>query len=115
MARYRALQDIDIGARWPYAQAGSILQDGEGGNIPSGWVPPAAVDPLDSGAVFVFWNAGVQLLGAVISRWTLQTVAPPVTYWTPYPAGGGTRPYILTGLGAGLGFRNWIETRGANP
>ena len=37
------------------------------------------------------------------------------TYWTTYPAGGGTRPYILTGLGASLGFRNWIETRGAYP
>ena len=109
MATYRALQDISLGANWPYIQAGTILTDqGPSANIPAGWVPPAAVDPLDTDAVQAFWNAGVQLLGLV-------RVARPVTYWTPYPAGGGTRPYILTGLGTALGFVNWTSTRGAVP
>jgi hypothetical protein len=109
MATYRALQDIYLGGNWPYAPAGTTLTDqAPNPNIPQGWVPPAAVDPLDDDAVNAFWNAGVQLLGPV-------RVAPPKTYWTPYPSAGGTRPYILTGLGAWLGFRNWLETRGVAP
>lgn len=111
MATYRALQDISLGASWPYITAGQILTDGLDGNppnIPLNWVPPAAVDPISPDAIQAFWNAGPQQLGAV-------RVSRPLIYWTPYPAGGGTRPMILTGAGAALGFRNWITTRGAAP
>lgn len=109
MATYRALQDIYIGGNWPYAPAGTTLTDqAPNPNIPQGWVPPAAVDPLDTPAVQAFWNAGPQQLPGI-------RVSAPATYWTPYPAGGGTRPMILTGLGTALGFRNWTDTRGAAP
>jgi hypothetical protein len=111
MATYRALQDISLGASWPYITAGQMLTDGLDGNpanIPLGWVPPAAVDPISSDAIQNFWNAGVQILGMV-------RVSPPLIYWQPFPAGGGTRPYQLTGPGAALGFVNWITTRGAAP
>jgi hypothetical protein len=71
-------------------------------------VPSGQVEPLDSAAIQDFWNAGVQQLGLI-------RVSRPAVYWAPFPSGGGTRPYQLTGAGAALGFRNWIETRGAAP
>ena len=48
MATYRALQDMWLGGNWPYVQAGAMLTDGAGGNIPKNWVPPAAVDPISA-------------------------------------------------------------------
>jgi hypothetical protein len=114
MSTYRFLQDHSI-AGVTYL-AGTTASTGDvGGTLPLGWRPTGQVDPLDAAAVQDFWNAGPQLLGLVRQQWTGQPVIPPSTYWIPYPAGGGTRPYILTGLGAGLGFRNWVDTRGAVP
>lgn len=108
MARYRALADISLGSNWPYAQAGTILVDGPGGNIPDGWVPPGCVEPLDASAATAFWQAGVQLPGRVISQWTNQVVPPPLTKWVPIPdkpdPTGRVIPsglYQLTGLGGG--------------
>jgi hypothetical protein len=114
MSTYRFLQDHDIGGAVYLAGTTAATMD-VGGTLPAGWRPSGQVDPLDGAAVQDFWNAGVQLLGSVRAQWTGVSVAPPATYWVPYPAGGGTRPYILTGLGAGLPFRNWIEPRGAVP
>lgn len=66
MPTYRALSDIDLGIRFPYVQAGTILSDGPGGNIPNNWTPPGCVEPLDSLAVTAFWNAGFQPSGPII-------------------------------------------------
>jgi hypothetical protein len=114
MATYRALQDISAPV---YIQAGQIFSDGAPDfSVPVGWVPPAAVDPISPDAIQNFWNVGPQQLGLVRAQWTnTGAIGPPAIYWTPYPAGGGTRPMILTGAGAALGPTNWTNTRGANP
>lgn len=112
IATYRALQDIYLGGNWPYAQAGSILIDGPGGNIPPNWQPPPCVDPLDADGVQRFWNAannggmflgGFGSLGLVRQQWTNQYVAPPVTFFVPVPGTvNPNRLYRLVGLGVGL-------------
>jgi hypothetical protein len=122
MAIYRALHGICANgsvdpvsgnANWPLIPPGTYFSDSAEDvypqMVPQGWVPPAAVDPLDTPAVQAFWNVGPQQLPGPIR------VSAPATYWTPYLAGGGTRPMILTGKGAVLGFRNWTDTRGAAP
>lgn len=101
MATYRALQDISLGASWPYITAGQILTDtGPKPNIPKGWRPPGGVDPLDQEAVLAFHAMGPQLPGMV-------RVARGVTRWEPRPnpTHPRAREYVLTGLGAGLPFR----------
>ena len=107
MAQYRALQDIYTDPF--YIPAGVVFSDTPGDTVPQmapqGWSPPAAVDPLTPDAALAFWNAGVQQLGLV-------RVARPQCYWVPYPPGGGTRSFILTGIGSSLGFRNWTEYAG---
>jgi hypothetical protein len=114
MASYRLLADHYVGG--VVHLAGTTLSTADvGGTLPTGWVPSGQVDPLDGDAVQAFWDAGPQGLGLVRQRWTGTPVPRPVTYWVPYPAGGGTSPMILTGLGAGLGFRNWISPRGTVP
>jgi hypothetical protein len=114
VAQYRALADIYPGGNFPYITAGTVFSDTPSDTVPQmvlqGWTPCAMVDPLNTAAVQAFWNAGVQLLGRIA-----MGVQAPATYWVPFPAGGGTRPYILTGLGAALGFQNWLDTRGAWP
>ncbi len=102
MATYRALQDMWLGGNWPYVTAGTILTDGPGGNLPNGWVPNGAVDPLDTAAVNAFWAAGPQIPGLIRSQWTF--IAPPVTYWVPTGT-PGLRQYKLTGPGAALGVQ----------
>jgi hypothetical protein len=109
MSVYRFLQPHWINNR--YYEAGTIdATEDAGGTLPAGWVPTGQVSPEDSQAIQDFWNAGVQILGKVA-----MGIAPPKVYWVPWPAGGGTRPYILTGDGTALGFRNWIECRGSAP
>jgi hypothetical protein len=114
LAKYRFLQDaVDINGI--YYQAGSIASTADvGGTLPAGWIPPAAVDPIDAAAIQAFWNAGPQQLGLCRQQWNGIGVAPPAIYWTSFPPGGGTQPMILTGAGAALGFRNWLSPRGAN-
>jgi hypothetical protein len=102
MATYRALADISFGSSWPYAQAGTILVDGPGGNIPNNWVPPGCVDPLDGLALAAFYAAGPQMPGKVQQQWTGIGVSPPTTKWVPVGPNAGPGLYQLTGLGAGL-------------
>jgi len=114
MAKYRFLQDC-VDANGLYYRAGTVASTADvGGSLPSNFIP-AAVDPLDAAAIQAFWNAGPQQLGLCRPQWNGIGVAPPSIYWISYPQGGGTKPMILTGAGATLGFRNWLDTRGANP
>jgi hypothetical protein len=96
MAQYRFLVDCFIGS---YILAGTTLSTQDvGGSLPSNFVPPAAVDPLDTAAVNAFYAAGVQFTPLVRQQWSDVQVAPPITYWKPIPGG----PFWqLTGLGAG--------------
>ena len=112
MATYRALADISLGSGWPYAQAGTILVDGPGGNIPNGWVPPGCVDPLDGPAVGAFYAAGPQMPGRVISQWSGLSVPPPATRWIAVGQQGQPGMYLLSGLGVGLAPLQWF---GAAP
>jgi hypothetical protein len=111
MAQYRALHRITAGANWPMIDPGVTFSDTPGDSVPQmvpgGWIPPAACEPISADAIQNFWNAGPQQLPGPLR------VSRPAIYWTPYPAGGGTRPMILTGAGAALGFQNWTDTRGA--
>ena len=112
MAQYRAIADLYPGANWPYIPAGTTFSDVAGASnqmVPPGWTP-SAVDPVDQAGIQNFFNVGPQFFPS-----PKLGVAPPVIYWTPYAAGGGTRPMILTGAGAALGFQNWLNTRGALP
>jgi hypothetical protein len=113
-AQYRALQDLYPGI---FIAAGTIFSDSAPDfSVPVGWVPPAAVDPISPEAIQNFWNAGPQFVGLIRQQWTnTGGIGPPAIYWQPYPAGGGTRPMILTGAGAALGFTNWTNTRGSAP
>jgi hypothetical protein len=100
-------------ANWPQIAPGTYFADGPGLEyawmVPGGYVAGAAAEPIDEAAIALFWAAGpCQLPGPL-------PVSRPAIAWMPYPAGGGTRPMILTGAGASLGFRNWTDTRGAAP
>jgi hypothetical protein len=103
MARYRALADIDLGIKFPYVQAGTILFDGPGGNIPNNWLPPPCAEPLDAAATTAYWNAGPGPTGPIVPHWVGLNVPPPVTWWKKVP--GTSNPnvtYQLQGLGAAL-------------
>jgi hypothetical protein len=91
MAQYRALQDCYIGGA--YISAGDVV------TLPNNFIPPGAVDPLDTPAVNAFFNAGPQLCGLIRPQWSTQFVAPPVTRWV---SGPGANQVQLTGLGAGM-------------
>jgi hypothetical protein len=100
LATYRALADIDLGIRFPYVQAGTILVDGPGGNIPNGWIPTAC-EPLDGPALTAYYNAGPQF-SPVLQHWTGLNVVPPVTFWKFVSGSNPNRLYGLTGLGGAL-------------
>jgi hypothetical protein len=92
MARYRWLQDGHVGDA--YYHAGDIMQAADN------WLPPAAVDPIDTAAVNAFYSAGPQTFPILIrQQWSTVPVSPPVTYWRQIPGGS---QWQLTGLGAGL-------------
>lgn len=104
-AQYRLLSDHYLVSG--YTVAGSIITEGK--EIPFGWPPSQAVDPLNAGAIRAFWNLGLQVItgdffiyttGPTIYRET-QGVIPPITYWVAVP--GQPNTYILTGPGAALG------------
>jgi hypothetical protein len=101
VSTYRFLQDASVGRT--YYEAGTVASTADvGGTLPVGWVPPAAVDPLDAPAAAAFFAAGPQLLGSVRTQWTTAPVAQPLTYWVR----AGNDLWQLTGLGSGLGVRN---------
>jgi hypothetical protein len=94
MAQYKFLQDVYVDRLYP---AGTIASTADvGGTLPSSFLPPAAVDPLDSAAVTAFYAQGPQqVIGPIRAQFSTQGVSGPVTYWTGLP--GST--FSLTGLG----------------
>lgn len=76
----------------------------EGKEIPVGWVPTFAVDPLNTVAVQNFWQAG-PFVDAEYSRdyYPWVPVQKAVTRWVQIAGKPGY--YQLTGLGASLGAK----------
>jgi hypothetical protein len=111
MAMYRLLADHYFPSG--YISAGTIVTEGDG-NIPIGWVPTLAVDPLNSQAIQAFWQAGpraansaqpnVEIAPGWWMRWANQPVAPPTVYWQKVANG----LFRLTGGGSALGIRGDI-------
>jgi hypothetical protein len=97
MAQYRFLQDCYVGTA--YFNAGDIASTADvGGLLPANFIPPAAVDPLDTAAVNAFYNAGPQTFPILIrQQWSTIPVNSPATYWKQ----SGSQ-WQLTGVGAGL-------------
>ena len=106
-AQYRALQPHWINQH--YFNVGEILTepsiDGPG-NIPAGWMPTLAVDPLNAAAVTAFYNAGPRagsyedLAQWANSQWTNvspSTIVRPVTFWKQKG-----EQWFLTGLGSAM-------------
>jgi hypothetical protein len=84
-----------------YALAGETVT--EGIEIPFGWMPTAAVDPLNSQAIQAFWNAGPSPVAGIeysIDFYPFISSQKPVVYWQPLGPPGS---FILTGPGAALG------------
>lgn len=97
-----------------YYEAGTIIT--EGVEVPIGWVPTPACEPLNTLAIQAFWNAGPRLgversqdfypfVGQYVSVFRPQTGPRPIPaiYWAQVP--GTNNTYILTGDGASLGAK----------
>jgi hypothetical protein len=94
-----------------YAPAGTVVTEGR--EIPIGWVPTAAVDPLNAEAIQAYFNAGPQSVSsAEYSRdyywsqrpWDELETRQPQVQWKAVPGHPGA--YQLTGAGAALGVRS---------
>jgi hypothetical protein len=97
MSSYRFLEDAWVGQF--YYQAGTIASTTDvGGTLPVNWVPSGNTDPLDTGAVNSFYNAGPQQCGLVRDQWNGTSVQLPTTYWKPV-VGSSPTQWALTGLG----------------
>lgn len=112
-ASYRLLTDHYLPGG--FVQAGTTVTEGDG-NIPVGWIPSLAVDPLNTLAIQNFWNQGPQGMDdAEITRdfyplfwqrWTNQPVTAPAVYWKQTARG----VFQLTGAGASLGVKTVFVT-----
>jgi len=112
MATYRALTDLFLPGS-VMVDAGTIINDGPGGLLPAGWIPPvSAVEPLDSAAIQAYWNVGpVGLNGAdpnislspwwMGRRWSNILVQAPKCRWVRQSDGS----FVLQGGGESLGPR----------
>jgi hypothetical protein len=91
-----------------YQNQGYVVN--EGVDVPIGWIPTLAVDPLNSPAVTSYYNAGPR--GNSFEDLNLRTGgfpglppgAPPSAYFMPvtYWKASIGNTWVLTGLGAGL-------------
>ena len=95
MSLYQFLEDCYIAG--VYFQAGTqsytadILATGTIPNtLPIGWVPNAAVTPIDANAITAFYGAGPQPPPLIVQRWQTQSVPPPSIYWKGTPTQGAT-------------------------
>jgi hypothetical protein len=99
MSSYRFLEDHFVGGVFYQAGSTASTADVPGGTLPTGWVPSANVDPLDTAAVNAFYNQGPAPLGLVRRQWQSNDVALPVTFWQQ-TAGSVPAKWTLSGLGA---------------
>jgi len=92
--RYRILSPIfDGSSRY---EAGQIV------DMPSSFVPPGCVEPLDAEATQAFFDAGPQPLGLVRQQWDdLILTRYPSVYWRLVNATENL--WALTGRGSDLG------------
>jgi|SRR6516165_11640940 hypothetical protein len=106
MAQYRLLGDVYAGGA--HLLAGQIV------DMPTDWIPPGCVDPIDQDAIQAFWNAGPQIAAPARQQWfgiPLEQNAR--IYWQPI--GNPIYAYYqLTGGGAALGPRQ-MTNRGSLP
>jgi hypothetical protein len=102
-ASYRLLADHYLYGF--YYRPNTIITEGR--EIPFGWVPTLAVDPLNSLAVTAYYNAGPRSTDyGDLSTYTNMykrefadvPVNSPITFWKQVP---GTKMYQLQGLGIG--------------
>ena len=96
MSSYRTLAPLYVGTS--YIEAGTTLSTIDvGGSLPTNWIPPGAVEPLDVAATNAFYAAGPQPAGLIRPQWSTIPVNVPATYWKQTG-----RTWTLTGLGANL-------------
>jgi hypothetical protein len=87
-----------------YAEAGLIVT--EGIEIPVGWIPTLACEPLTTGAIQSYWDAGPRYAaGAEYSEdfYPFVPIQRPAVYWQPL---GPLGYFQLTGAGASLGAKS---------
>jgi len=102
MAKFRAIADLYL-ASGHYVQSGDILSDVIPTPvgfipIPTGWIPPLGVEPLDPDAIQAFSNAGPTGMNSADhgipntvmngNRWSDRPVAAPSVYWKQTTAKG---------------------------
>lgn len=104
-AQYRLLSPHYLATG--YTLAGTIVTEGK--EIPFGWIPTNAVEPLNQPAIQQYWNVGPNF-NAELSQDYYPTaftynifVAAPKVFWKPVPGQPGA--FILTGAGASLGAK----------
>jgi hypothetical protein len=101
LGQYRLLEPHYFAASG-WRPAGAIVI--EGADVPIGWVPTLAVDPLNNPAVNAFYNAGPRSNAYEdLNMWARGTpqdgpmILSPVTFWIQ-----SGNAYSLTGLGSGF-------------
>lgn len=106
-AQYRLLADHYFEATGSFP-AGTVVT--EGNQIPVGWIPSIASEPLNAQAIQNYWNAGPRgKMDAEPSRSIFDSIGAyfvqlaPVIYWARVP---GTTLFQLTGAGASLGAKD---------
>jgi hypothetical protein len=109
-ASYRLCADHYVGGA--FLQAGITVTEGK--EIPIGWPPTTACDPLNSEAIQNLWNVGPGAMiganapdaqgiwGIQSGRWVGVNVPPPVVRWKP---AGPNNQFVLTGAGASFGIK----------
>jgi hypothetical protein len=112
MSSYRLLADHYVSNQ--LLQAGSIVSDsGPGAVLPPGYIPTLACDPVDTGGLQAFFNAGPTpamasaehgALSTVFNgnRWSGIAVSAPVHYWKRAVV-SGHNAWIVVG-GESLGY-----------
>ena len=110
-ASYRLLSDhwvVDMSGANVYHNAGDIVMEGR--DIPFGWPPTLASEPLNTQAIQQYWNIGPRgMLDAEPQRDFYVkpfNLVPPSIKWVRV---GGTTLFQLTGAGASLGAKDGMD------
>jgi hypothetical protein len=113
MAQYRLLVDHFVDGH--LLEAGSIVRDGPGGLLPSGWIPTIGCDPIDADGMQKLFDAGPTgamgsaehgSLSIVMNgnRWAGVPVGPPVHYWKSTVV-DGVKVWVVNGA-ENLGWKD---------